>query len=183
MKNPIERLVTIVVGVAVLFFAYQFWFGSGILNGWFSPNVETGKLGAGTADFFSQVLEIILTLVSTVGITAIAIALKLIRFITNAIQGTANEFARKPPETVTVQQGDPRVTNIVVDNRESKPQHITPQQQADYVRVLIQAVVEGDRNLMFAMAERINGTPFLTPREVEVDAETTPSGFPKGGAK
>ena len=177
MKNSTERLVTIVVGIAVLFFAHQFWFGSGIFNGWFSPNVESGKLGAGTADFFSQFLEIVLTIVSTIGTVAIAIGFKLIRRISDAIHGTATEFARKPPGQSQMDQGDVRV----VVKTESTKKHINKQQQADYTRVLLQAVVEGDKGLVVAMAERINGTKFLTATK---ETKVTPSGFPtQGGAK
>lgn len=175
MRNSLERVVTIVVGGLVLFAAYRFWFGSGIFNGWFAPSVESGKLGAGGADFMSQALEIVFTVLSTVGTVVLAIVFKLVSYIAGAFEGTAQQFARRNP--VTLQQGDVPEVGVVDSGIRIERPHINEKQRGDYTRVLLQAVVEGDAGLVVAMAERIHGKPFLRTTKKPKPSQSE-GGFP-----
>ena len=141
-----SRIVTIPVGILIFYVAYQFWFGSGIFNGFFASDVETGKLGAGTADAFSQGLEILAVILSTVGGVAISISTKLVSWI-----GTTIEQWRTVPKPVVI-DGEP--INIPVST-------MPPQQMQELQRLLIQAVLDRDKPLTVALANKLAGTKFL----------------------
>ena len=195
--KEIQRIITIAVGAIVLFFAYNFWFGSGIFAGYFAPAPPEGfdnlsaAVGAGNpqalrsagqADLLSQFFEIVFTIVSTVGTVAIAIALKLIQWLSSPFEALANEFARrtKPMEQV------PLV---------AKSGHqLAARQRDEYCRVMMQGIVEGDVDLTIIMAEKINGSKYLTegksdqpklePTSYVVNPGTvTEGGFPITGDK
>lgn len=150
--NAIERLVTLAVGCVVLYFAYQFWFGSGIFNGYFEKPVADGQLGAGPADFFSQLLELALTLITTVGAVVFAVGFKLIRWISNAFEGV------KLMNTIS----DHKKNNTRPTATAANDYHLSPEEFQELSNVLIAACVSGDSELFTAVAEKINGEPFLT---------------------
>lgn len=165
--DKINRIVTVAVGAIVLFFAYNFWFGSGIFNGFFSSSVDDGKLGAGSADFVSQFLEIIATVLSTIGTVWLAVIFKVVQWVTDAFYGSANEFGRKQDRPHVIADDQPTLNHISDDMRN------------DMIKLLLQSVFEGNRSVTVAMAQRLNGTPYLTGKKKEaISDETNEFGFP-----
>ena len=116
-------------------------------------------------------MEVIFTILSTVGTIGLAISLKLIQWLATPFESAANELAKRKEPTV-------ESTATAVSNP-GKKAHMSRQQQTEYSRVLLQAIVEGDKGLTIAMAERINGSKYLTTEKPKV----SPGGFPvsKGG--
>ena len=137
MQN--NKIVKMIVGAGVFLLAYNFFFGSGIFNGLFESSVAEGKLGAGQANALTGVLEMVATVLSTVGGYAILAATKLIQFIIDAV----SEFQG---------QGDDQPA-------------MTERQYVDYQRVLMQAIAEKNGPLTIMMAEQIAGAKFLTRQQ------------------
>lgn len=178
MKD-IQRVVTIIVGAVVLFFAYNFWFGSGIFAGWFVPSPPEGfdsldgalRAGnpsalraAGSADLFSQTMEILFTILSTVGTVAIAVALKLIQWLSSPFESAANEFAAKK---------EPNNNSQKTPSRQSKPKGFDV-----YLKVVAQAIIDGDVAVIESIANKMHGEPFIQAQSVTREVELTPGGFP-----
>ena len=138
-----KRIVNVAVGSFIFLVAYQFWFGSGIFNGLFSQSVADGNLGAGPADLLSQLLELALTIVSTVGAFTITVLVGGIRYIVTALDGD--------PSTAGAD------TEWASDSIE-----MPNQQVGDYTRVLLQAVHDRDAPLTIMMAERMAGEKYIT---------------------
>lgn len=179
MKD-IQRVVTIIVGAVVLFFAYNFWFGSGIFAGWFVPKPPEGfdtlegalRAGnpsalrsAGSADLLSQAMEILFTILSTVGTVAIAIALKLIQWLSSPFESAANEFARRkePSEPLFKKVSQPRGKTKGFDV---------------YLKVVAQAIIDGDVAVIESIANKMHGEPFIQAQPIAREVELTPGGFP-----
>lgn len=180
MKD-IQRIITIIVGAVVLFFAYNFWFGSGIFAGWFVPNPPEGfdtlegalRAGnpsalrsAGSADLFSQAMEILFTILSTVGTLAIAIALKLIQWLSSPFESAANEFAAKKQPAETTQR-----------SRSSGGKTKTKGFDV-YLKVVAQAIIDGDVAVIESIANKMHGEPFIQAQSIAREVELTPGGFP-----
>lgn len=178
MKD-IQRVVTIIVGAVVLFFAYNFWFGSGIFAGWFVPSPPEGfdsldgalRAGnpqalrsAGSADLLSQAMEILFTILSTVGTVAIAIALKLIQWLSRPFESAANEFATKKESTEPAQR---------TKSSRSKTKGFDV-----YLKVVAQAIIDGDVAVIESIANKMHGEPFIQAQPVAREVELTPGGFP-----
>lgn len=178
MKD-IQRLITIIVGAVVLFLSYNFWFGSGIFAGWFVPSPPEGfdtlegalRAGnpsalksAGSADLLSQGIEILLTIVSTIGTVAIAIALKLIQWLSRPFESAANEFARrKEPESASQKVNNPRGKTEGFDV---------------YLKVVAQAIIDGDVDVIESISNKMHGEPFIQAQPIPREVELTPGGFP-----
>jgi hypothetical protein len=178
MKD-IQRVVTIIVGAVVLFFAYNFWFGSGIFAGWFVPKPPAGfdtldgalRAGnpaalrsAGSADLFSQAMEILFTILSTVGTVAIAIALKLIQWLSRPFESAANEFAVKKESTQSLQKQ-------ISSRTKSKGFDV-------YLKVVAQAIIDGDVAVIESIANKMHGETFMQAQQIPREVELTPGGFP-----
>jgi len=186
--REIQKVITIIVGVVVLYVFYNFWFGSGIFAGWFVPPAPEGfdslnsalnagnpaaLRSAGTADLISQALEILATIVSTVGTLFIAIAFRLIAWLSSPFESAVNSFANGPTE----------VTNTVntVDVKEYQP----IDGFETYMQVLAQAAIDGDVKMCGSVLNKIHQSDFIivAPRTAKEVEELTPGGFPvvKGG--
>ena len=166
MKN--NNIVTLAVGSLMLYFAYNFWFGSGIFDGVYVPqppegfdNLE-GALAAnnpealrsvGVSDLISQFLEIVATVVSTIGMVGIAISTKLIQFIAGSFDGFG---LPQPTQQKQVESmGDEEFQTMLL--------------------VLGQAVLRKNAKLVIAAAEEMAGEEFLTPVVGEVELDTIQS--------
>ena len=167
MKD-IQRLVTIVVGGIVLFFAYNFWFGSGIFAGWFEPQPPEGftslneavNLGnpqalrsAGSADLLSQGMEIILTILSTIGTVFLASIFKVIQWLARPFESAANDYAARRP----IVNAPP-----TLEVNEPLKNEMGDEEFNTMIRVLGQSVIKKNKRMTIAVAEEIAGEPYLT---------------------
>ena len=162
MEN--KKLTTMAVGAVILYVAYNFWFGSGIFDGVYVPsppegfdNLE-GALKAndpqalrsvGVSDFISQALEIVATIISTVGMVGIAISTKLIQWISGSFNFGGSETSSA-------------VANSVLETDDEEFEVM--------LLVLGQAVIRKNRKLTIAVAEQMAQSSFLTD-ELEVSSE------------
>lgn len=169
MKN--NNIATLAVGSLILYFAYNFWFGSGIFDGVYVPqppegfhNLE-GALAAnnpealrsvGVSDLISQFLEIVATVVSTIGMVGIAISTKLIQFIA----GSFDDFGLLQPTQPTQQK---------------QVESMGDEEFQTMLLVLGQAVLRKNAKLVIAAAEEMAGEEFLTPVVGEVELDTIQS--------
>ena len=164
--KEIQRVIQIIVGVFAFYIAYNFWFGSGIFNGYFEPSVSEGNLGAGNADFLSQLLEIVFTILSTVGTVFIAVALRLIQWFATPFESAANRFAgNNEPDGEFHKVSNPRGKTKGFDV---------------YAKVISQAIIDGDVDVIESIANKMHGEPFIKAQAIpRVQTEDlTPGGFP-----
>ena len=174
MKD-IQRLVTIVVGAIVLYFAYNFWFGSGIFAGWFEPKPPEGftslneavNLGdpqalrsAGSADLLSQGMEIILTILSTIGTVFLASIFKVIQWLSRPFESAANNYAARRPIVKTPSPPLKPVSSSSPHNREMGDEEFNTM-----LRVLGQSVIRKNKKMTIAVAEEMAGESYLTRDE------------------
>lgn len=140
-----ENLVKLVVGAAIIAAAFWFWIGSGIFDASLQPKVEKGELGAPTANVLAQLFEAGLAIVSSVGGIALFVFSHGAKWIASFLQ---------PDQSTIVQPvGTPQ-----------------DRMQEDMSRLLIQAVIDGDKEMTKVLCHRIAGKPYL---------DETTSGFPK----
>ena len=164
----VHRLVTIVIGLIVLAISYNLWVDSGIFTSMFLPNPPEGfdsfdgalKAGnpeavkaSGIASLMAKAVELLLTLITTVGSVGIMTVTKLIPWLANPIEAVMGE--------------------LQVDTDDSKP---PVKGYKQYVMCLNQAVIDGDTDMCTAVMNKIHGKKFVNCQRV------SEGGFPENGS-
>lgn len=160
--KEIQKVITLVVGFFIFYLMYNFWFGSGIFNGWLEPSVSSGKLGAGNADLLSQLIEMVITVVSTVGLVGITISFKLIRWLSTPFEPLLESFVKDPNE------------GYVSDYR----RYSKVEGYDTYLKVLEQAIIDGNPNGVEFAVNKMHGSDFMTAKEIAPAVRKSPGGFP-----
>ena len=144
--NHLHKAIQVAAGISVFWIAYWLLTSNQIVTEYLRPSVESGQLGSASGNALALVIEIL----ASIGVVVLATVTRLLKKTAELLE----PFARS-----------------VIDPDSPQPFTATPQNDPqrlieDLSRLLIQAVLEGDRGLTVELAHRIAKKEFLTsPKE------------------
>lgn len=140
--DRISKPIQVAVGIGVFLAVFWFLSRNQIVAEFMRPEVESGRLGVGTANALTSIIEIL----AAMGSVAIAVFTRLLVVLAGCIEPLVRQLIG------TSRNADPDASQKSLD-----PKRLTD----DLSRLLIQSVAEGNRELTIQLAHRLAGKTFL----------------------
>jgi len=146
-QRDLKRIVIFVIGIALLILSWGFFSGSGVGE----PMLDSGSLGEVGFGIWSSIIEIVFSILTSAIGLLLFVLLKGANYVSSILQPMFNSYS-----------GTVELTTVGTDAM-----------MEDLSRVLLQAIIDRDKVLTIAIAEKIAGQKFLT------DEPKFVSSFPK----
>lgn len=148
MKETIKKPIEIIVGIILIGLCLKLFLGSGAGDSVAAPLVETDRIGDATADILSKLFEFVIGIAGGIGGLFILNSIRIIDYIVDAVVPFFNREPTPPP-----------VQRTTVGIEDVPP--TSPEMFSDLSKILAQAAIDGDKELLVAVAEKMAGKPFL----------------------
>jgi len=148
MNENLKKPINLLVGIVAIAFCVRFFLGSGVGESFVTPYVESGQVGTTGFELLSSMFEILVGILSGVGAAIIFMLLKGAAFLIAILLPL---FDKNSPTDET--------DTVGID---SDAMH------EDLARLLLQAAVEGDKELTIVVAEKLAGKKYLTESAITV---------------
>jgi len=140
-----NKFVNFLVGLGCLILAYSLFFGVNPLAAYSDAQLAEGNVGAGFTATALLVWNFVFTAVAALGGFVLVKGTQAFKDISRVVNNWYSSNIDSGPTTVA-----------------SKNSKMTGKKYAAYSEILMESIDEGDASMTVTLAEKINGTNFLT---------------------